>query len=1367
MGNKATYQQLEQKIKELEARIDNKQLTKSEQQLEYVNQQLYVSNQQLQASEQQLKSLNQQLEANNQQLRSSEDEVKKHALHLGERIKELNCLYKVFKSIRERAKIVDVFQDVVYIIPSGWHYPNITRAKIIYDDKRYVSQEFKETKWKQSANIVINDVVEGSIEVYYMEKRPEISEGPFMIEERHLLDEIAKNISQAIKQKQVEQEIRKLSKVVDRSNQAVVITSLEGNIVYVNNELLRLGGWDEENELVNNLMYIFLDEKSIKKVKENILPLVFKKGTYRGEVLLKRKNNSFFPAEMNVSVITNESGEIEFLAAMFTDITERKKAVETVRKSENDLRALFNAMTDSVYEIDYNGKYIYVAPTSPELLFKSAEEIIGKTLHELFPKEDANMFLSVVQESLDKNKTISFQYTLLIDGKTIWFEGRSTPKTKDTVLFIAHDISKRKKIEDEIKESEEKYKALVENSYDGIYIYKDDNFLFVNNTIIDILGYTKKELLKKNIWEIIHPDDRDRIIQLGKDRAKNINVPVTYTAKIICGDNVLKDAEFLVRIINYNGEYAVLGTVRDISEKKQSEEKLKESEAKFREFAEMLPQGAFEIDLKGNVIFLNKNGYSLFGYAMEELEGEKLNIYDYFPSNGIERLKNNIKNKINIKSDNAEEYIIQRKNGDEFPILVYSDIIKENNIPIGIRGIIIDISEQKKSQQELIRLSTAVKQSPSVIAITDTKGDFEYVNPQFTKLTGYTSEETKGQNPRLLKFGGQSKEIYKDLWDTISSGKTWSGEFHNKKKNGELFWESASVSPIIDNDGKTINFLKVAEDISERKYSEKVQKVIYNISNAVITTDSLDDFINLTEKHLSSIIDTTNFYIVFYDENIDKLNFLFSRDKKDNIKVFPEGKSLTSYIIKNKMSLLATKETREKLVKENKIDKLGTDSKIWLGVPLILRNKAIGAIVVQSYENEAAYNEKDMEVLNIISGQISISIERKKAEEELNKALKDAKESDKLKSAFLANMSHEIRTPLNCITGFIELISMSEISDEKREQYVDIINSSSTRLLTTIDDLLDISRIEAGQVRVSKTKTSLNKLLEELNLSFSNEVNNKELKLVMKQSLSKETDIVFTDNDMLHAVLTNLIKNAIKFTEKGAIEFGYIVKNDVIEFFVKDSGIGIPKEKMQSIFNRFEQVDMGNTRVKEGTGLGLAISAAYIKLLDGKIWIESEVETKNKAGWTIFRFTIPFETKEIKIVEKVEETPLKLSKKMNDLSIIIAEDEEANLIYLRAILEKHFSEVFVAKNGIKAVEMCQKNPEVSFILMDIKMPLMSGHQATREIRKFNKEVIIIAQTAYALEGDKEKALLAGCNDYISKPINSANLIGKLKLHLKK
>jgi len=390
----------------------------------------------------------------------------------------------------------------------------------------------------------------------------------------------------------------------------------------------------------------------------------------------------------------------------------------------------------------------------------------------------------------------------------------------------------------------------------------------------------------------------------------------------------------------------------------------------------------------------------------------------------------------------------------------------------------------------------------------------------------------------------------------------------------------------------------------------------------------------------------------------------------------------------------------------------------------------------------------------------TINEELNQTNENLYKAKDKAEESDRLKSAFLANMSHEIRTPMNGIIGFADLLKEPNLTGDQQSKYIGIIEKGGARMLNIINDIISISKIESGQMDVNIQETNINEQIEYIYTFFKPEIEAKGMQFSFKNSLFSKEAILKTDRDKVYAILTNLVKNAVKYSEKGSIEFGYILKKDTepveVEFYVKDTGIGIPNDRQEAIFERFIQADIEDKNAYQGAGLGLAISKAYIEMMKGKIWVESEF-----GKGSTFYFTIPYIVKtNEKQDDKISVTDVNADDIIKNLKVLLVEDDKVSMDFLKIIMAESHT-IFTASNGAEAVKICKDNSDLDLILMDIKMPIINGFEATKEIRLFNKDVIIIAQTAYGLTGDRTKAIEAECNDYVSKPIVKNVLFSKI------
>ncbi|MFO7656190.1 MAG: ATP-binding protein [Bacteroidales bacterium] len=376
-----------------------------------------------------------------------------------------------------------------------------------------------------------------------------------------------------------------------------------------------------------------------------------------------------------------------------------------------------------------------------------------------------------------------------------------------------------------------------------------------------------------------------------------------------------------------------------------------------------------------------------------------------------------------------------------------------------------------------------------------------------------------------------------------------------------------------------------------------------------------------------------------------------------------------------------------------------------------------------------------------------------KMNEELILAKAKAVESDNLKTVFLANMSHEIRTPMNAITGFSNMLLEPGLSEDQLKKYVQIINSSSQLLLTVIGDIIDMSKIEAGQITLKYSIVNVNVLFERLSAIYKTMVELKSLRLNVYADRPDDLIQITTDENRLTQVLNNIMNNALKFTSKGNIEFGYRVKENFIEFYVTDTGIGIAPGNQELIFQSFRQVEPTYDEINFGNGLGLSISKALVEKLGGTIKVQSAI-----GSGSTFSFTLPFTNDSEDIINA--ETSARMDGLMNwhEKTILIVEDEIYNHAYIEAMLVGTGVKMLHAWNGKEAVDQVNIHSGISLVLMDIKMPVMNGYEALDHIKQIRPELPVIAQTAYALSQHKAKALKAGFDSYISKPIQKNILV---------
>ncbi len=434
-------------------------------------------------------------------------------------------------------------------------------------------------------------------------------------------------------------------------------------------------------------------------------------------------------------------------------------------------------------------------------------------------------------------------------------------------------------------------------------------------------------------------------------------------------------------------------------------------------------------------------------------------------------------------------------------------------------------------------------------------------------------------------------------------------------------------------------------------------------------------------------------------------------------------------------------ENPDKIIKVQYRHKLKKGGYIWYESKAqnFLSNPHINAIIV---------NVRNIDVI-------------KNNEIELIKAKNKAEESDRLKSSFLANMSHEIRTPMNGILGFAHILKKEGLSKKIQDQYIELIEKSGNRMLSIINDIIDISKIESGLMELYISETNINEQVDFVYHFFKPETESKGLKMTYHLGLPTTDAYILSDREKLFAILMNLVKNSVKYTHSGKIDIGYQLKDDFIEFFVKDTGIGIEESKHKAIFERFVQIDIHDRQIYQGAGLGLSIAKAYIEMLDGKMWVESEV-----GKGTTFNFTTPYrQQKKMSSLHHEFDYSKNINKEIEKLNILIADDDFVSQQILGLMLQDYSEKIHIANNGLEAVTIFNENPDINLILMDSQMPEMTGNEAVAEIRKHNKDVIIITQTAFAFRHENELSLKSGSNACISKPINKDELLKTIQSFL--
>jgi PAS domain S-box-containing protein len=699
---------------------------------------------------------------------------------------------------------------------------------------------------------------------------------------------------------------------------------------------------------------------------------------------------------------------------------------------------------------------------------------------------------------------------------------------------------------------------------------------------------------------------------------------------------------------------------------------------------------------------------------------------------------------------------------------------------IGIAGASRDVADlgwmEKSLRVREEQVRGLLQNSSDAISIIDRHGKIIFESSEKNKISDFAADELLNKPFFDIVHPDDVNSIRLIFKEVLSNpGRQIKKEYRSLHKNKRWIYVESIFSNQLKNQaikGIIVN----SRDVSDRKMAELKERVYHDnlifLSNSALELlglSSKDQIFKYIPEKLAEFLESAVVVVTSYDKTnrqmvVESVSGLppFENQVEQILgrslvgMTFPADEDAASFA--NAGTVVTVKDEFLNngigTLTIEKIDKFKDLLHIHKSYNILLArdNKYLGNITILTLNKSII---KFKHIIETFVHQVSVALHRSQLEYELVKAKDKAEESDRLKTAFLANMSHEIRTPMNGILGFAEMLNDTSLRPADRKKYLEIINSNGKMLINLIDDIIDFAKIESGQVNIQHDDFSLNTLLNQVQSTFLASRLRKDrtsVKIITKKPFPDDKSYIRSDPIRLRQILTNLVGNALKFTHKGYIEFGYNLENkNILRFYVKDTGIGIPADKLQSIFERFVQADSSPSRKYGGSGLGLAISKGFVELLGGKMWAESVM-----GEGSTFYFTIPFHHVHKKTEDKFDSKP-RTNYSWEGKLFLIAEDDKFSYKFLEGFLKQTRAQVIRASDGKEAVEICRQNRDIDLILMDIQMPEMNGLAATEEIKKFNRKVPIIAQTANAISEEKQRCMEAGCDDFITKPVNISEL----------
>ncbi len=1010
---------------------------------------------------------------------------------------------------------------------------------------------------------------------------------------------------------------------------------------------------------------------------------------------------------------------------------------EELLKSEEHYRSMIES---SLYPIVIvgDGKIFYANP-SANLLFGATSEkgLIGTNMADRVHPDFQQLVTARIKKCIEDQSIApktEMKY-LKLDGSVLDVEVQSSPINYGGVQSIQtaiHDITERKQNQNLLQESHSRFSSMITNISDVISIIGADGLIKYRSPNSEkFFGWLPEERIGTNSFSIVHPDDQEMAQKVFQRLMEKENSDLTFEFRYLCKDGSYKPVEMTAcNLINDPVIEGILLNFHDISERKKSDEEKTRQAVLINLLLDSIPDIIFFKDLKGVYVGCNPAFTELIGLSKNEIIGKT--DYDFFDQENADWFTQHDQEMLKTKhTRNNEEWVTYPDGSKVLLDTLKTPYCDTDGTVIGILGISRDITARKQAEETIVKLSKGVEQSSASIIITDEHGIIEFANPKYCQLTGYSMEEVIGRNPKITQSSTTPIETYEKLWETILAGEEWRGELLNKKKNGDLYWEFMTISQIKNTKGEITNFIAVKEDITERKNAEEELRSI----SARLALATRTGGVGLWEYDLAN-------NSLLWD---DQMFALYGTREGDFSGIYQAWRAgLHPEDIDR-----CDRETQMAIRGEKEFD---TEFRVVWPDGSIHTIKALASVQL----DESGRSVRMIGTNWDISEQKRTELEIKLQNEELQKINSE-------KDKFFSIIAHDLRGPLGNFMGMTEMLTDEtyDFPEKDRKEMIEGLSRSARNTFTLLVNLLEWSQMDRGLTEFKPQKLDLTQTIAECTGILEDSAKLKRIELIVQ--ITNEP-VVFADKNMLQTVIRNLISNAIKFTPKGGkvSVSAELSANNMALISVRDTGIGMTSEMLNNLFRIDASTKRPGTSGELSTGLGLLLCKEFVEKLNGTITVESEPNIG-----TVFSFNIPAMiqekkelAKQISVSEEIHEG------KIENLNILIAEDDEISMKLISVIVAGFSKQVFKVKTGDEAVKVSRENQDIDVILMDIAMPNMNGYEATRQIREYNKDVVIIAQTTYALANDKENALLAGCNDNITKPFSKDDIITILKKHIK-